>query len=191
MARLYETFTVFSLLGMVVVGLTYVISALIDKDNSSIQTLLSKQLNSIDYDLKDINKFMFIDFWSYYLPFLYSCISFLGVLLLLVCTPLGFVRLFDVVGQFLIKPQFLRDLNEEYFACALEEESLRRRLKHAQFTGKTYLTPAPMAMDLNNPLHQDEYNLPNGLLQLRNGKLQTGLGSRLSEIEMRRKLLGI
>lgn len=42
MARVYETFTVLSLLAMVVLGLTYVISALIDKHNSSIQTVLSK-----------------------------------------------------------------------------------------------------------------------------------------------------
>lgn len=42
MARLYETFTVFCLLGLVVLGMTYVISALIDKDKSSIQTILSK-----------------------------------------------------------------------------------------------------------------------------------------------------
>lgn len=47
-----------------------------------------------------------------------------------------------------------------------------------------------MALDLNSPLHDDEYNLPNNLLRLRNGELQTGLGARLSEIEMRRKILG-
>jgi hypothetical protein len=41
-ARVYETFTVLALLGMVVLGMTYVISALIDKDKSSFQTLLSK-----------------------------------------------------------------------------------------------------------------------------------------------------
>lgn len=41
-ARVYETFIVLSLLATLVLGMTYVISALIDKDNSSIQTLLSK-----------------------------------------------------------------------------------------------------------------------------------------------------
>lgn len=49
MARVYETFIVLSLLAMVVLGLTYVISALIDKDNSSIQTLLSKFLQDVMY----------------------------------------------------------------------------------------------------------------------------------------------
>lgn len=42
MGRVYETFTVLSLLGMVVLGMTYVISAVIDRDKSSFQTLLSK-----------------------------------------------------------------------------------------------------------------------------------------------------
>lgn len=107
------------------------------------------------------------------------------------CTPLGFVRLFDVVGQFLIKPQFLRDINEEYFACAMEEESLRRRLKHAQNTGKSYVSPAPMSIGLSGPFIEDEYKLPENLLRLRNGELQSGLGARLIAVEERRKMLGM
>lgn len=107
------------------------------------------------------------------------------------CTPLGFVRLFDVVGQFLVKPQFLRDINEEYFTCALEEDCLRRRLRHAQTTGKSYVSPVPMSVeDGCGPFARDEFLLPNGLLKLRNGQLQAGLGARLTEIEMKRKLLG-
>lgn len=61
-ARAYETFTVFSLLAVVVLGITYIISVLIDPERSGLQTLLS--LGS-------------------HIPFLYSCVSFLGVLLLL------------------------------------------------------------------------------------------------------------
>ncbi|KAI4460373.1 lipocalin-1 interacting membrane receptor limr [Holotrichia oblita] len=110
-----------------------------------------------------------------------------------VCTPLGFVRLFDVVGKYLIKPQFLRDINEEYFACALEEESLRRRLKHAQATGNSYVSPIPMSLDYYGPAaavrRADEYILPNSLLRLRNGELQSGLSVRLTEMETKRKLL--
>jgi hypothetical protein len=110
---------------------------------------------------------------------------------LLVCTPLGFVRLFDVVSQFLIKPQFLRDINEEFYACALEEECLRRRLKHVQNTGKYYVSPAPMSMGLNGPFQDDDdYKLPDSLLRLRNGELQSGLGQRLVELESKRKVLG-
>lgn len=102
---------------------------------------------------------------------------------------MGFVRLFDVVSQFLIKPQFLRDINEEFYACALEEECLRRRLKHAQINGKSYVSPAPMSFGLNGPYQDDEYQLPNNLLRLRNGELQSGLGTRLIELETRRRLL--
>lgn len=106
------------------------------------------------------------------------------------CTPLGFVRLFDVVGQFLIKPQFLHDISEEYFAYALEEECLRRRLKHALNTGKSYLSPAPMSGGCDGPVLDDEFKLPENFLKLRNGELLSGLGERLMEIEKKRKLLG-
>lgn len=108
----------------------------------------------------------------------------------LVCTPLGFVRLFDVVGQFLIKPQFLRDISEEYFAYELEEECLRRRLKLAQNTGKCYLSPTPMSIRFDGPVQDDDFKLPENLLRLRNGELISGLGERLIEVERRRKLLG-
>lgn len=152
------------------------------------------------------------DLWSYHLPFLYSCISFLGVLMLLgkiclffcccwqkknllsefslVCTPLGFVRLFEVVGQFLVKPQFLRDINEEFIAYHLEEECLRRRLNNAEVTNKCYVTPAPMLLGECGPVLSDENDSPSGLLRLRNGQLQSGLRNRLIEVETRRRLLG-
>ena len=50
---------------------------------------------------------IFSDIFAY-LPFLYSCVSFLGVLILLLCTPLGFARLFTVVGDLVTKPNFSR-----------------------------------------------------------------------------------
>lgn len=108
----------------------------------------------------------------------------------LVCTPLGFVRLFDVVGQFLIKPQFLHDISEEYFAYALEEECLRRRLKHAQNTGMFFFNPAPMCIGFEEPVKDDHFKLPENFIRLRNGELMSGLGERLMGIEKRRKLLG-
>ncbi|XP_026466529.1 protein Lilipod [Ctenocephalides felis] len=173
LGRAYETVTVLTLLAVVVLGITYVMSALIDKDNSSIQTLLN--------------------LWSYYLPFLYSCISFLGVLMLLVCTPLGFVRLFGVVGQFLVKPQFLRNLNEEFFAYSLEEETTRRRLKHAIDTGQGYLSPTPMAPPPCSPVMDDEFDqtdLPlSKTLLLKNGCLQRGLNERLLQLTQTRQIL--
>lgn len=66
------------------------------------------------------------------MPFLYSCVSFLGVLLLLLCTPLGFIRLFGVVGQVLVKPT-TRDINEELQASYLEEASVLRKLENIQY----------------------------------------------------------
>ncbi|XP_055377641.1 protein Lilipod isoform X2 [Condylostylus longicornis] len=108
-ARVYETFTVFSLLAVVVLGLTYILSALIDPERSGILKLV-------------------LSLGSAHLPFLYSCVSFIGVLLLLVCTPFGFIRLFGVVGQVLVKPHLLRDVNEEFAAFNLEEASVKRKL---------------------------------------------------------------
>uniref|UniRef100_A0A1A9X1P2 Protein LMBR1L n=1 Tax=Glossina brevipalpis TaxID=37001 RepID=A0A1A9X1P2_9MUSC len=111
-ARAYETFTVFSLLATVVFGFTYVLSAVMDPEKIGFLSLLN--LGSV------------------HLPFLYSCVSFLGVLLLLVCTPFGFVRLFGVVGQVLVKPHLLRDVNEEYIAFHLEEASVKRKLANLE-----------------------------------------------------------
>lgn len=42
LSRVYETFTVLSLLAVIVLGLTYVISAIIDQDRSSLYMLFSK-----------------------------------------------------------------------------------------------------------------------------------------------------
>lgn len=86
-SRAYETFTVFSLLAVVVLGITYVVSAVIYPEKRGLQTLLSKpsSFQSIEaaivlyyYKICNIS-----DLGSYHLPFLYSCVSFLGVLLLL------------------------------------------------------------------------------------------------------------
>lgn len=45
------------------------------------------------------------------------------------CTPLGFVRLFGVVGQVLVKPHLMRDVNDEYHSFNLEEAFLKRKLQ--------------------------------------------------------------
>ena len=49
-----------------------------------------------------------------------------------VCTPFGFVRLFGVVGQVLVKPHLLRDVNEEYIAFHMEEASVKRKLANLE-----------------------------------------------------------
>lgn len=61
-----------------------------------------------------------------------------------VCTPIGFIRLFGVVGQVLVKPNLLRDVNEEYQTYNLEEASVLRKIGNnknvkvsSSFFGKT------------------------------------------------------
>ncbi|XP_063227434.1 protein Lilipod isoform X2 [Bacillus rossius redtenbacheri] len=156
-ARVIETSIVFTLMSFLVLGMTYILSSFLDEDRSSIQTLLSV--------------------WSYYLPFQYSCVSFLGVLMLVLCTPLGFVHLFTVVGDFLVKPQFLRDVDEEFAVARLEEDCLRRRLHLASETRGTYLLPPPMSPPAA------AFAEGASLLGLQNGELQSGLAEALRRAE--------
>ncbi|XP_046963140.1 protein Lilipod isoform X2 [Vanessa cardui] len=178
--RVYETFIVLALLGIAMLGLAYVISAWLEGDRSSLDALLN--------------------LWTY-LPFLYSCVSFVGVLMLLVFTPLGFVRLFGVVGGVLVKPQFLRDLNEEYYVYSFEEDTIRRRIETSLNTGIGYISPEPMYPDrgdISAPVDADasmskgsKNSSPEGkgtpLLRLRNGALQAGLKERLQRVVAMRK----
>ncbi|XP_062486562.1 protein LMBR1L isoform X2 [Pezoporus occidentalis] len=83
-ARVYETSVVLLLLTLLVLGMVWVASAIMGNNAASRQSL---------YDL-----------WEYYLPYLYSCISLFGVLLLLLCTPFGLSTMFTVMGQLLVKP---------------------------------------------------------------------------------------
>lgn len=96
--------------------------------------------------------FIFTDLWKNYLPFLYSCISFIGVLMLLrnynfeitylpryiilckcliffylVCTPVGFATLFTVLSRFMIKPQLQKTTDEEISILKLEVDYIARR----------------------------------------------------------------
>nr|XP_025717921.1 limb region 1 protein homolog isoform X2 [Callorhinus ursinus] len=96
------------LLALLILGMVWVASALVDKDAASMESL---------YDL-----------WEFYLPYLYSCISLMGCLLLLLCTPVGLSRMFTVMGQLLVKPTILEDLDEQIYIITLEEEALQRRL---------------------------------------------------------------
>ncbi|XP_032513014.2 protein Lilipod [Danaus plexippus] len=173
--RVYETFIVLALLGVAMLGLAYVISAWLEGDRSSLDALLN--------------------LWTY-LPFLYSCVSFVGVLMLLVFTPLGFVRLFGVVGGVLVKPQFLRDLNEEYYVYSFEEDTIRRRINNAVNTGVGYISPEPMYPDrgdISAPVTPDvskdgiSVNKETPLLRLSNGALQAGLNQRLRQVVAMRK----
>ncbi|CAN7981319.1 unnamed protein product, partial [Ixodes pacificus] len=107
-SRLYETFLVFLLVAALLFGMTFLLSAILDYGRDSIHSLFA--------------------LWSGYLPFLYSCLSCFGVMLLLICTPVGFARLFTVIGELVIKPRFLRDIEEEQACTLLEEDDLHRKL---------------------------------------------------------------
>jgi len=106
--RIYEACIVQLMLAVIVLGTAFVLCALIDKSQSAVD--------------------LFFNVWNY-LPFLYSCLSFLGVLLLLLCTPLGFARLFTVLGQIIVKPNFLADVNDEYYATLFEESCVKEQLR--------------------------------------------------------------
>lgn len=53
------------------------------------------------------------------------------IFLFTVCTPFGFVKLFGVVGQVLVKPHLLRDVDEEFQTFNLEEAFLRRKIENS------------------------------------------------------------
>ncbi|KAM9343290.1 limb region 1 homolog-like protein [Pholidichthys leucotaenia] len=109
MARVYEAVVLLLLLALLVLGIVWVASALLH-DNIARKSL---------YDL-----------WEYYLPYLYSGISLFGVLLLLLCTPLGLSRMFSVTGSLLVKPRLLEDVEDILSCTNFEEESLSRKLNY-------------------------------------------------------------
>ncbi|XP_060079895.1 limb region 1 protein homolog [Ylistrum balloti] len=112
-ARVYESIIVLFLLILVVVGCVWVVSALFDDDIHKKQRL---------FDLLS-------DVWNFYLPYLYAIISFIGVIVLLLCTPVGFARMFTVMGKLVVKPKFLRDIDEEFATLKMQEESIRRKIE--------------------------------------------------------------
>ncbi|XP_045913220.1 limb region 1 homolog-like protein isoform X2 [Micropterus dolomieu] len=109
MARVYEAVVLLLLLALLVLGMVWVASALLH-DNIARKSL---------YDL-----------WEYYLPYLYSGISLVGVLLLLLCTPFGLSRMFSVTGSLLVKPRLLEDVEDTLSCTTFEEDSLSRKLNY-------------------------------------------------------------
>ncbi|XP_034997825.1 limb region 1 protein homolog isoform X2 [Hippoglossus stenolepis] len=129
--RILETFVMLFLLALLILGIVWVASALIDNDAASMESL---------YDL-----------WEFYLPYLYSCISLMGGLLLLMCTPVGLSRMFTVMGQLLVKPTILEDLDEQIYCIHLQEEALQRRLNGSSSHTYTY-TRGSITHQLNKEL---------------------------------------
>ena len=50
------------------------------------------------------------------------------MLLLLLCTPLGFARLFTIIGDLVISPISARNVDEEYLMLAFEEDCLVQKV---------------------------------------------------------------
>merc|ERR1719334_886072 len=111
-SRFKETFVVLFILFVLMFGVATVFLAIFADDDDAKASLL--------------------DAWDIYFPRLYSCVSLLGVLILLICTPLGFARIFTVVGQLVVKPRFLRDLDNEVAIARFEEDSLKRKKREAE-----------------------------------------------------------
>ncbi|KAG8129325.1 hypothetical protein E2320_016024 [Naja naja] len=109
MARVYETFVVLLLLTLLVLGMVWVASAILDQDGASRESL---------YDL-----------WEYYLPYLYSCISLFGVLLLL---SNSFIPS-RVLSACFLSFQLLEDLDEQLSCTGFEEAAISRKIN----SGKT------------------------------------------------------
>ncbi|KAH0629265.1 hypothetical protein JD844_011204 [Phrynosoma platyrhinos] len=130
MARVYETFVVLLLLTLLVLGMVWVASAIVDNDAASRESLYGEVL-----DLLSMRQYL----WEYYLPYLYSCISLFGVLLLLLCTPFGLSRMFTVTGTLLVKPRVRaikcnKVLTQQQLNCTgFEEAAISRKIN----SGKT------------------------------------------------------
>jgi len=133
-ARAKETFLTLMLLSCVIMGMMYILAAIIDWDRDSLDRL--------------------INVYSY-LPFLYSCVSFLGVLMLLLCTPLGFAKLFDTVGDLVIKPNWTRNLDEEYYSAKFEEDNLLKKVATCK-TASNHILLTPVSSTQGKMLRNGE-----------------------------------
>lgn len=111
MSRVNETIVLLLLLMVIILGITYLLYCTFGYSELALTNLLT--------------------IW-HYLPLLYSCISFFGVVILLICTPVGFAVLFTVLGDLIVKPQFLRDIQQEYEVALLEEMHLRKQFERKQ-----------------------------------------------------------
>ena len=58
---------------------------------------------------------------------------------MLVCTPLGFVKLFTLVAELVTRQQFLSDLTEEYQVALMEEAAVKKQLDSKGTSGKMTL----------------------------------------------------
>eukprot|EP00731_Ephydatia_muelleri_P014130 Em0007g1440a len=102
--------------------------------------------------------------WLDQVPLLYSLVSMAGVVLMTVCTPLGFACIFTVLGKVIVKPKLMVTLSppscltsaswfveEEIDKLKLEEASLQRRKKLASYgSHKLYLDYGELDQSLSH-----------------------------------------
>jgi hypothetical protein len=138
MSRVYETLAVLVLLTILIYGLARLVSFMVDDDKDSRKVL--------------------VGIWNFSLSYLYSCISLLGVLMLLVCTPVGFALLFTVMGDLVFKPKFLQDVEGELQVAHMTKETLERQISslnhHEILPNSNGHTSRSSAADLNIQLIQ-------------------------------------
>lgn len=171
------------------------------EDNlSKINNFLFHALASTTFNV--ITSFHNKNFMLFQTNNLISCITNIFIFSFTVCTPFGFVRLFGVVGQVLVKPHLLRDVNEEYIAFHMEEASVKRKLANLELqnvsineslngtytsnnTTTTYDTPSGSYI-LHNMLngHQQQQHSPNHHHHIRNNfsYYYNNLSSRTSSL---------
>lgn len=119
-----------------------------------------------------------------------------------VFTPLGFVRLFGVIGQVLVKPHLMREVNDEYYAFNFEEAAIKRKLAQINPPNGGYnvsvqlksitsinINPAKLCSGTDD-LYQIRQNGTSGVTTNGSGVTSTTkLTDRLKELEVERKNL--
>jgi len=118
-ARLKETCTVLVLLSFVTTGCSVIITRLFSWDTSTYTV-------SVLFNLIFTGHWCFSPWFLY--SYLYSITSLIGVLMLLVLTPLGLARTFTVIGELVMKPQLAASLEEQINVLMLERQSLQCKL---------------------------------------------------------------
>ncbi|RWS11993.1 Protein LMBR1L-like protein [Dinothrombium tinctorium] len=142
MARVNETIILLLLLSVLIFGMTYLLCCFLGYSNTRLTNLFAM--------------------WQYF-PFLYSCVSFLGVVLLLLCTPVGIARLFTVLGELIVKPKFLRNVQEEYEVAILEEMNLRRKINSMSISLEKSKSLPSLSASGNKDEIDPHYVYPNSL----------------------------
>lgn len=101
------------------------------------------------------NFLQLLTFWLNF-PFLYSCISFTGALLLLVCTPKGILNLIVILNEKLTKPYRVTAATEQHELASIRETVLRSRqrlMERANGNSRTFL--ASSSRSLNSKEYDD------------------------------------